>query len=44
MTRIKTGIQGMQRTLQENGYYQATITPFYERDRADSRFKVQFCC
>src|SRR5258708_22271717 len=28
--KIKIGIQGMQRTLQENGYYQSTIVPSYE--------------
>ncbi|MGZ7089445.1 MAG: POTRA domain-containing protein [Candidatus Angelobacter sp.] len=30
--KITAGIEGMQRTLQENGYYQATIKPFYEWD------------
>ncbi len=40
--KINTGIQGMQRTLQENGYYQATIKPFYEWDSRNQQVKVQF--
>ena len=40
--KIKTGIQGIQRTLQENGYYQATITPSYELDPPNQQVKVQF--
>jgi outer membrane protein assembly complex protein YaeT len=32
----------MQRTLQENGYYQATIKPFYEWDPHNQQVKVQF--
>jgi outer membrane protein assembly factor BamA len=28
--KITAGIEGMQRTLQENGYYQATIKPYYD--------------
>jgi outer membrane protein insertion porin family len=40
--KIAAGIQGMQRTLQENGYYQATIKPFYEWDSRNQQVKVQF--
>jgi outer membrane protein insertion porin family len=40
--KITAGIQGMQRTLQENGYYQATIKPFYEWDARNQQVKVQF--
>jgi outer membrane protein insertion porin family len=40
--KINAGIQGMQRTLQENGYYQATIKPSYEWDSRNQQVKVQF--
>jgi outer membrane protein insertion porin family len=40
--KVNAGIQGMQRTLQENGYYQATIKPFYEWDSRNQQVKVQF--
>jgi outer membrane protein insertion porin family len=40
--KIKAGIEGMQRTLQENGYYQAVIKPFYEWDSRNQQVKVQF--
>jgi outer membrane protein assembly complex protein YaeT len=40
--KINAGIQGMQRTLQENGYYQATIKPFYEWEPSNQQVKVQF--
>jgi outer membrane protein assembly factor BamA len=40
--KINAGILGMQRTLQENGYYQATIKPFYEWDPHNQQVKVQF--
>ncbi len=40
--KIKIGIQGMQRTLQENGYYQATIVPSYQMDPTNQQVKVQF--
>lgn len=40
--KIDAGIQGMQRTLQENGYYQATIKPFYEWDSRNQQVKVLF--
>ena len=40
--KINAGIEGMQRTLQENGYYQATIKPFYEWDSRNQQVKVQF--
>jgi outer membrane protein insertion porin family len=40
--KINAGIQGMQRTLQENGYYQATIKPFYEWEPHYQQVKVQF--
>ena len=40
--KIDNGIQGMQRTLQENGYYQATIKPFYEWEPHNQQVKVQF--
>ena len=40
--KIKSGIEGMLRTLQENGYYQASIKPFYEWDSRNQQVKVQF--
>jgi outer membrane protein insertion porin family len=40
--KIDTGIQGMQRALQENGYFQATIKPFYEWDSHNQQVKVLF--
>ena len=40
--KITAGIEGMQRTLQENGYYQATIKPYYEWDSPNQQVKVQF--
>jgi outer membrane protein assembly complex protein YaeT len=40
--KISAGIQGMQRTLQENGFYQATIKPFYEWDSRNQQVKVRF--
>jgi outer membrane protein insertion porin family len=40
--KINTGIQGMQRTLQENGFFQASIKPFYEWDARNEQVKVQF--
>lgn len=40
--KINAGITGMQRALQENGYYQATIKPFYEWDSHNQQVKVQF--
>ncbi len=40
--KINAGITGMQHALQENGYYQATIKPFYEWDSHNQQVKVQF--
>jgi outer membrane protein assembly complex protein YaeT len=40
--KINAGIQGMQRTLEENGFYHATIKPFYEWDSRNQQVKVQF--
>ena len=40
--KIAAGIEGMQRTLQENGYYQATIKPYYEWDPRNQQVNVQF--
>ncbi|HSK42735.1 MAG TPA: POTRA domain-containing protein [Candidatus Binatia bacterium] len=40
--KITAGIEAMQRTLQENGYYQATIKPYYEWDSRNQQVKVQF--
>jgi outer membrane protein insertion porin family len=40
--KITAGIDGMQRTLQENGYCQATIKPYYEWDSRNQQVKVQF--
>jgi outer membrane protein insertion porin family len=40
--KIAAGIEGMQRTLQEDGYYQATIKPFYEWDSRNQQVKVEF--
>ncbi|MBZ5492356.1 MAG: BamA/TamA family outer membrane protein [Acidobacteriia bacterium] len=40
--KIAAGIEGMQRTLQENGFYQATIKPYYEWDSRNQQVKVEF--
>jgi len=40
--KISAGIEGMQRTLQENGYYQATIIPSYEWDSHNQQVNVRF--
>ncbi|HEX9256180.1 MAG TPA: POTRA domain-containing protein [Candidatus Angelobacter sp.] len=40
--KISVGIEGMKRTLQENGYYQATIKPYYEWDSHNQQVNVQF--
>jgi outer membrane protein assembly complex protein YaeT len=40
--KIAAGIQSMQRTLQENGYYQATIKPYSEWDSRNQEVKVRF--
>jgi outer membrane protein assembly complex protein YaeT len=40
--KIKNAFQGMQRALQENGYYQAKIQPFYEWDSHNQQVKVLF--
>ena len=40
--KIAAGIEGMQRTLQEDGYYQATIKPYYEWDSRNQQVKVEF--
>lgn len=40
--KIKSAIQGMQRVLQESGYYQADIQPSYEWDSQNQEVKVLF--
>jgi outer membrane protein assembly complex protein YaeT len=40
--KIKTGVEGMQRSLQEGGYYQSIIKPFYEWDSRTQQVKVLF--
>lgn len=40
--KIKAGIENMQRSLQDAGYYQATIKPFYEWDSHTQQVKVLF--
>ncbi len=40
--KIAAGIDGMQRTLQEDGYYKATIKPYYEWDSHNQQVKVEF--
>jgi outer membrane protein insertion porin family len=40
--KVQAGIQHMQRTLQENGYYQAAIHPFYEWDSRNQQVKILF--
>jgi outer membrane protein insertion porin family len=40
--KIKTGIAAMQRTLQENGYYQAEIKPFYEWAARTQQVSIHF--
>ena len=40
--KIKSGMDAMLRTLADNGYYQATIKPFYEWDSRNQQVKVFF--
>ncbi|HEY6347808.1 MAG TPA: POTRA domain-containing protein, partial [Candidatus Angelobacter sp.] len=40
--KITVAIQGLQRILQENGYYQARIEPKYEKDEKNQQIKVTF--
>jgi len=40
--KMKEGIQHMQSTLQENGFFQATIQPFYEWDPRNQQVKIAF--
>jgi outer membrane protein insertion porin family len=40
--KVKAGIERMQGTLAENGYYQSTIKPFYEWDSRNQQVKVLF--
>ena len=40
--KVQEAIQHMQRTLQESGYYKATIHPFYEWDPANQQVDVSF--
>lgn len=40
--KVKAGMEGMQRTLADHGYYQAIIKPFYEWDSRNQQVKVLF--
>jgi outer membrane protein assembly complex protein YaeT len=40
--KIKAGLDGMQRALQEGGYFQAAIRPFLEWDSRNQQVKVLF--
>lgn len=40
--KIKAGVEAMQQSLQQDGYYQATIKPFYEWDSRTQQVKVLF--
>jgi len=40
--KVKTGIAAMQRSLQENGYYQAEIKPFYEWAARTQQVSIHF--
>ena len=40
--KVQTGLEHMKRTLEENGYYQARIQPFYEWDSPNQQVKVLF--
>lgn len=40
--KIKGAMQGMQRSLQEDGYFRANIQPFYEWDSRNQQVKVLF--
>ena len=42
LEKINTAIQGMQRVLQENGYYQAKIQPLTEWDKMQQQVKITF--
>lgn len=40
--KIKSGMEGMQRSLQDGGFYQSVIKPFYEWDSRTQQVKVLF--
>src|SRR5258707_15527826 len=40
--KIKAGMEGIQRSLQEGGYFQPSIQPLYEWDSRDQQVKVRF--
>src|SRR5260370_17916673 len=40
--KIKAGMEGMQRSLQEGGYFQASIEPLYEWDSRNQQVKGLF--
>ena len=40
--KIKTGLDSMQQSLQDGGFYQAAIKPFYEWDSRTQQVKVLF--
>jgi outer membrane protein insertion porin family len=40
--KVQAGIQHMKRALEENGFYQATIQPFYEWDSRNQQVKIVF--
>jgi outer membrane protein insertion porin family len=41
-TKIDTGQSGMQRALQEGGFFQSSIVPYYEWDTINQQVKVRF--
>ena len=40
--KIKTAMEGMQRELQDDGYFKAVVKPFYEWDSRNQQVKVVF--
>ncbi len=40
--KITAGIAGMERLLQENGYYRSAVQPFYEWDTPTQQLKISF--
>jgi outer membrane protein insertion porin family len=40
--KVETGLTGMQRALQEGGFFQSSVAPYYEWDAVNQQVKVRF--
>jgi outer membrane protein assembly complex protein YaeT len=40
--RVESGLTGMQRALQEGGFFQSSVVPYYEWDTINQQVKVRF--